>query len=262
MARDMQAHGGLGLTATVDGVQIHIGSARLMDEAGVDLGDLSDTAQRWQDQGQSVVFIALGGVIAGALAVADAPRDTSAAAIAALKAAGVETAVISGDSTAAARHMADRLGIAHVAADLRPEDKVNALANLRERFGTVAFVGDGINDAPALAQADVGIAMGSGTDVAIEAADIVLMSGDPMGVVTARHVSVKTLANIRQNLFWAFAYNSALIPVAAGGLYPLTGTMLSPMLAAGAMAMSSVFVLGNALRLRGLQRPGAPRDAA
>jgi Cu+-exporting ATPase len=256
-ASDMQARGGLGLTATVGGVAMHIGSARLMAEAGVDTVDLTDTAQRWQEQGQSVVFIAMDGVLAGALAVSDAPRETSAAAIGALKAAGVETAMISGDSTAAARHMADRLGIAHVAADLRPEDKVSALTDLRDRFGTIAFVGDGINDAPALAQADVGIAMGSGTDVAIEAADIVLMSGDPMGVVTARHVSVKTLTNIRQNLFWAFAYNSALIPVAAGVLYPLTGTMLSPMLAAGAMAMSSVFVLGNALRLRGLKRPVA-----
>ena len=190
------------------------------------------------------------------LAISDAPRDTSAAAIAALRGAGVETAMISGDRAAAARHMADRLGIGHVSADLRPEDKVAALADLRARFGTIAFVGDGINDAPAPAQADVGIAMGGGTDVAIEAADIVLMSGDPMGVVTARHVSVRTLANIRQNLFWAFAYNAALIPVAAGVLYPSSGAMLSPMLAAGAVALSSVFVLGNALRLRRLRRPG------
>ncbi|MCZ4352005.1 heavy metal translocating P-type ATPase [Roseovarius aestuarii] len=260
--RDMQAHGGLGLTATVGTVQMRIGSARFMEEAGVHLGTFSDTAQGWQDQGQSVVYVAMDGVLAGAISVADAPRDTSQAAIAALKAAGVETAMISGDSIAAARHMAQRLDIKHVFADLRPKDKVSALIDLQERFGTVAFVGDGINDAPALAQADVGIAMGSGTDVAIEAADIVLMSGDPMGVVTARHVSVKTLANIRQNLFWAFAYNSALIPVAAGLLYPLMGLMLSPMLAAGAMALSSVFVLGNALRLRGLKRPMVTRDPA
>jgi Cu+-exporting ATPase len=138
----------------------------------------------------------------------------------------------------------------HVEAEVLPADKRAAVQALRERLGTVAFVGDGINDAPALAEADVGIAMGTGTDVAIEAADVILMSGDPNGVVTARSLSAHTMRNIRQNLFWAFAYNTALIPVAAGVLYPLTGVLLSPMLAAGAMALSSVFVLSNALRLR------------
>jgi Cu+-exporting ATPase len=173
--------------------------------------------------------------------------------IEALHARGLRTAMITGDSSATAQAIADELGIDHVEAEVLPEGKVDAVRRLQDRFGATAFVGDGINDAPALAQADIGIAVGTGTDVAIESADVVLMSGDLAGVVNALDLSHRTLRNIRQNLFWAFAYNTALIPVAAGLLYPVTGLMLSPMLAAGAMALSSVFVLSNALRLRGVR---------
>jgi Cu+-exporting ATPase len=158
--------------------------------------------------------------------------------------------MVTGDTEATARAIARELGIDTVLAEVLPKGKAEAVAELRARYGAVAFVGDGINDAPALAAADTGIAIGTGTDVAIEAADVVLMSGDPRGVVTALDLSAATMRNIRQNLFWAFAYNAALIPVAAGVLYPATGLMLSPILAAGAMALSSVFVVTNALRLR------------
>ena len=171
--------------------------------------------------------------------------------------------MITGDAATTARAVADRLGIDHVVAEVMPAGKVDALHQLRADHGAIAFVGDGINDAPALAEADVGIAIGTGTDVAIEAADVVLMAGELDAVVRALAISKATIRNIRQNLFWAFAYNVALIPVAAGVLYPFTGTLLSPMLAAGAMALSSVFVLTNALRLRRAVAPAAdPAPAA
>ena len=163
---------------------------------------------------------------------------------------GLKTAMITGDNTATARAIAAEAGIDHVEAEVLPRGKVKALENLRANGARLAFVGDGINDAPALAAADIGIAIGTGTDVAIESADVVLMSGDLRGVVNALDISRRTMRNIRQNLFWAFAYNTALIPVAAGLFYPALGWQLSPMLAAGAMALSSVFVLTNALRLR------------
>jgi Cu+-exporting ATPase len=158
--------------------------------------------------------------------------------------------MITGDNAVTAHAIARELGIEHVVAEVMPDGKVAAVQSLRETHGKVAFVGDGINDAPALAAADTGIAIGTGTDVAIEAADVVLMSGDLVGAVNALKISQASMRNIRQNLFWAFAYNAALLPVAAGVLYPITGTLLSPMLAAGAMALSSVFVVSNALRLR------------
>jgi Cu+-exporting ATPase len=185
-------------------------------------------------------------------AVADQIKPSAKPAIDALHAAGLKVAMISGDNPAAANAIARQLGIDHVTAGVRPDGKVGAIKDLRSRFGAVAFVGDGINDAPALAEADIGLAIGTGTDVAIEAADIVLSSGRVSGVVNAVDVSKQTMRNIRQNLFWAFAYNTALIPVAAGVLYPAFGILLSPMLGAGAMALSSVFVLTNALRLRNI----------
>jgi Cu+-exporting ATPase len=182
--------------------------------------------------------------------VADPIKTTTPDAIEALHGLGLKVAMITGDNTATAKSIAAQLGIDHVVAEVLPEGKVSALQDLRSNGGKLAFVGDGINDAPALAAADVGIAIGTGTDIAIEAADVVLMSGDLTGVVNAFDVSQRTMRNIRQNLFWAFSYNTLLIPVAAGVLYPFGGPLLSPVLAAGAMALSSVFVLTNALRLR------------
>ena len=179
----------------------------------------------------------------------------STAAIRALHAQGIQVAMISGDNRRAAEAIARRLGIDEVVAEVLPDGKVEALKRLKARHGQIAYVGDGINDAPALAAADVGLAIGNGTDIAIEAADVVLMSGDLRGVPTAIALSRTTLGNIRQNLFWAFAYNTALIPLAAGALYPVNGMLLSPVFAAGAMALSSVFVLGNALRLKRFQPP-------
>jgi P-type E1-E2 ATPase len=187
--------------------------------------------------------------VAALMAVADAVKPTTPDAIGALKAEGLRLAMISGDDARTARAIAERLGIDEVVAEVTPEGKVEAVRRLKS-LGKLAFAGDGINDAPALAEADVGIAMGTGTDVAIEAADVVLVSGRLPALAQAIGLSRATMANIRQNLFWAFAYNAALIPVAAGALYPAFGLQLSPVLAAGAMALSSVFVLTNALRLR------------
>jgi Cu+-exporting ATPase len=187
------------------------------------------------------------------LAVADPIKDGTPQAIRALHELGLRVAMITGDNRRTAEAIARQLGIDEVVAEVLPDGKVAALERLRTAHGQLAFVGDGINDAPALAAADVGLAIGSGTDVAIEAADVVLMSGDLRGVPRAIALSRATLANIRQNLFWAFAYNTALIPLAAGALYPVSGLLLSPIFAAGAMALSSVFVLANALRLRRFQ---------
>ncbi|WP_417733894.1 heavy metal translocating P-type ATPase [Roseovarius sp.] len=241
---------GHGISAQVEGHDLLIGAHRLMQREGIATRTLDHAAKTLADKGQSAIFIAVDGQLAAVLGIADALKPSSRAVIDALHAKGVKVAMITGDSQTTAEAIARDLGIDHVEAEVLPEGKVHALTALRERFGTLAFVGDGINDAPALAHADIGIAVGTGTDVAIEAADVVLMSGDLAGVLNALDMSRRTLRNIRQNLFWAFAYNVALIPVAAGVLYPLTGLMLSPMLAAGAMALSSVFVLSNALRLR------------
>ena len=175
---------------------------------------------------------------------------------------GLKVAMVTGDNQRTAEAIAAQLGIDEVVAEVLPEGKVDAVKRLREGGRNVAFVGDGINDAPALAEADIGLAVGTGTDVAIESADVVLMSGNLMGVVNAIAISKATIANIRQNLFWAFGYNVVLIPVAAGALYPFTGILLSPILAAGAMALSSVFVLGNALRLRLFEPPFTERASS
>ncbi|CAI1959921.1 Copper-transporting P-type ATPase [Serratia quinivorans] len=188
-------------------------------------------------------------------AVADPIKESTQEAIKALHALGLKVAMITGDNAATAAAIAKQLGIDEVAAEVLPDGKVAALKKFRVNGAQVAFVGDGINDAPALAEADVGLAIGTGTDVAIEAADVVLMSGDLRGVPNAIALSQATIRNIKQNLFWAFAYNVVLIPVAAGALYPLNGTLLSPIFAAAAMALSSVFVLGNALRLKRFQAP-------
>ena len=193
--------------------------------------------------------------------MSDPLKPDTPAAIAALHDMGLRVAMITGDNRGTAAAIARETGIDEVVAEVLPAGKVEAIDALRARFGPVAFVGDGINDAPALAQADVGLAIGTGTDVAIESADVVLMSGSLRGVVNALDISRRTMRNIRQNLFWAFGYNALLIPVAAGVLYPANGMMLSPMLAAGAMALSSVFVLTNALRLRFVRPVMAERVA-
>ena len=241
---------GLGVRAVNDGQVVLLGAERLMVQEGIEPGALRDKAQDLAARGHTPLYLAQGGQMLAMIAVADQPKAGARQMVAALQAQGLHVAMISGDARATAEAIARDLGITRVVAEVMPKGKVDALEALRADWGSVAFVGDGINDAPALAEADVGIAIGTGTDVAVETADVVLASGDPRGVVQALDVSRRTMRNIRQNLFWAFAYNTALVPVAAGVLYPAMGVLLSPMLAAGAMALSSVFVLSNALRLR------------
>jgi Cu+-exporting ATPase len=207
------------------------------------------------EMAKTPLYAAIDGQLAAVIAVSDPIKPTTPQAIRALHDMGLKVAMITGDNRRTAEAIAAQLGIDEVVAEVLPDGKVEAIKRLRAGGRAVTFVGDGINDAPALAEADVGIAIGTGTDVAIESADVVLMSGDLLGVSNAIALSKATIANIRQNLFWAFAYNASLIPVAAGVLYPITGTLLSPMLAAGAMALSSVFVLGNAMRLKRFKAP-------
>jgi len=257
---DFKSITGYGVQARVDGHDILIGADRLMTRENIDLGLLGDRGKALGQKGKTPLYAAIDGKIAAVIAVSDPIKATTPAAIAALHALGLKVAMITGDNQGTADAIARELGIDHVVAEVLPEGKVAALAALRIGGKKLAFVGDGINDAPALAAADVGIAIGTGTDVAIEAADVVLMSGDLNGVVNAFHISQKTMSNIRQNLFWAFGYNTLLIPVAAGALYPIWGVMLSPILAAGAMSLSSVFVLTNALRLRWVKPATAEQE--
>jgi Cu+-exporting ATPase len=252
---DFAADPGFGVSGLVDGREVLIGADRSMARAGIDVSAFAQTARTLGDEGKSPLYAAIDGRLAAIIAVSDPVKATSAEAIAALHALGLTVAMITGDNRRTANAVAARLGIDEVVAEVLPDGKVAAIQSLRASGRQVAFVGDGINDAPALAEADVGIAVGTGTDIAIESADVVLMSGDLRGVVNAIALSKATIRNIRQNLFWAFAYNVTLIPVAAGLLYPVNGTLLSPVIAAGAMALSSVFVLGNALRLRGFKAP-------
>jgi Cu+-exporting ATPase len=241
---------GMGVRATVGGVSVEIGADRYMIQLGHDVQVLAPTAERLAAEGKSPLYAAIDGQLAAIVAVADPIKETTPEAIAALHDLGLKVAMITGDNRYVADAIAQRLGIDAVVAEVLPDGKVAAVRGLKSAHGRLAFVGDGINDAPALAEADVGLAIGTGTDVAIEAADVVLMSGALSGVPKAIALSSATIHNIRQNLFWAFAYNAALVPVAAGVLYPAFGILLSPIFAAGAMALSSVFVLGNALRLR------------
>ncbi|GAA0569764.1 heavy metal translocating P-type ATPase [Craurococcus roseus] len=250
---------GKGVRATVGGVRVEVGSGRFMAELGLDPAPFAEEAARLADEGKTALYAAIGGRLAAVLAVSDPIRDTTPAAIAALRERGLAVALVSGDDARTAKAVARRLGIAEVVAEVSPEGKLAAIRRLRGEHGPLAFVGDGINDAPALAAADVGVAVGGGTDIAAEAADVVLVSGDLAAVPDAIALSAATMRNIRENLFWAFAYNAALIPLAAGALYPVNGTLLSPMLAAGAMALSSVFVVGNALRLRRFRPAGRAR---
>lgn len=241
---------GYGVAATVEGQEVMVGADRYMSREGIEIAALVETEAELAERGRTALYAAIDGKLAAVIAVADPVKPASQEAIAALHARGFKVAMITGDKRETAEAIARETGIDHVIAGVLPDGKVAALDDLRAGDRKIAFVGDGINDAPALAHADVGIAIGTGTDVAIESADVVLMSGDLRGVVNAVEVSRRTMSNIRQNLVWAFGYNVALIPVAAGVLYPAFGLLLSPVFAAGAMALSSVSVLTNALRLR------------
>jgi Cu+-exporting ATPase len=241
---------GFGAHGIVGGRDVAVGADRYMQTLGVSIDSFAAVVQRLGEDGKSPLYASVDGSIAAVIAVADPIKASTPAAIAALHRLGLRVAMITGDNKRTAHAIGRILGIDEIAAEVLPQGKVDVIKRLQEGGRKVAFVGDGINDAPALAEADVGLAIGTGTDIAIESADVVLMSGDLQGVPNAIGLSQATIRNIKENLFWAFAYNVLLIPVAAGALYPFTGTLLSPILAAAAMALSSVFVLSNALRLR------------
>ncbi|RAK60199.1 heavy metal translocating P-type ATPase [Phenylobacterium hankyongense] len=250
-----QSTPGFGVEATVSGRQVLVGADRFMVHRGVDISTFAAKAGELADAGKTPLYAAVDGQPAAVLAVADPIKPTSREAIMTLHRLGLKVAMVTGDNRRTAEAVARELGIDDVLAEVLPGEKADAVRRLRAAHGPAAFVGDGVNDAPALATADVGIAIGQGSDIAIESADVVLMSGDLRGVVNAIALSRATLANIRQNLVWAFGYNVVLIPLAAGALYPAFGLLLSPVVAAGAMALSSVSVLTNALRLRGFRSP-------
>ena len=252
---NFQSVTGKGIQTTVDGRRVLVGNARLLADAGIATEDLEQTAAALAAQGKTPMLVALDSSPAGVIAVADTVRPTSRAAIATLKRLGIEVVMITGDNRRTAEAIARLVGVDRVLAEVLPQDKALEVKRLQQDDKIVGMVGDGINDAPALAQADVGIAIGTGTDVAIEAADITLISGDLQGVVTAITLSRATMRNIRQNLFFAFGYNTLGVPIAAGVFYPVIGLLLSPMIAAGAMALSSLSVVANANRLRGYKRP-------
>ena len=241
---------GFGIDAMVAGRSVWIGADRHMQRHAVEVTPLQAVADRLADEGKTPIFAAIDGKLAAVIAVSDPIKPTSAAAVRALQALGLKVAMITGDNRRTTGAVARILEIDEVLAEVLPDGKAREIEGLRRAHGAIAFVGDGVNDAPALATADVGLAMGQGTDIAIESADVVLMSGDLQAVVSAIGISRATLVNIRENLAWAFGYNAVLIPLAAGALYPAFGVLLSPMFAAGAMALSSVSVLANALRLR------------
>jgi Cu+-exporting ATPase len=240
---------GKGATGMVDGSPVAVGNAVLMSELDIATAELDAAAEAARQQGATAVYVAIGGRLAGIVAIADPVKPSARPALAALRAEGVRVVMLSGDNETTARAVASQLGIEEIEAGVLPERKSEVIKRLREAGHRVAMVGDGVNDAPALATADVGVAMGGGTDVAIESADVTLLTGDLAGLVRARRLSAATMRNIRQNLAFAFAYNSAGVPIAAGVLYPIFGILLSPMVGAAAMALSSVSVIGNALRL-------------
>lgn len=249
-ATDFDAVTGKGVTGTVDGKAVALGNARLVSDLGLDAGALSETANARRDQGETVMFVVVAGEIAGLVAVTDPVKETTPDALKELHALGFRIIMATGDNERTAKAVAARLGIDEIRADVLPADKARIIKELQEQGRKVAMAGDGVNDAPALAQADVGIAMGTGADVAIESAGITLVKGDLGGIVRARRLATATMRNIKQNLFFALVYNAAGVPVAAGILYPFFGLLISPMFAAAAMSLSSVSVIGNALRLR------------
>jgi Cu+-exporting ATPase len=254
-ATAFEATPGGGIEATVDGVRVLVGRAGFLGSRGIDVAPLLADVDRLAADGRTPVLVALDGRAAAVIAIADTPKPGSAEAVAELHRLGLRVVMLTGDDQRTADAIGRAVGIDRVLADVRPDGKAGVVRDLQAEGSAVAMVGDGVNDAPALASAEVGVAMGTGTDVAMETAGVTLMSGDLRGLVTAIALSRATMRNIRQNLFWAFAYNVVLIPVAMGVLYPFTGTLLDPILAAAAMALSSVTVVSNALRLRRLQPP-------
>jgi len=252
-AEDFEAITGKGVRGAVDGQAIALGNGSLMTDLGLDPGEAAETADGLRSDGKTAVFVAVDGRIAGLVAVADPVKESAAGAIRELKSLGIRIVMATGDEERTAGAVAKALDIDEVHAGVLPGDKKTLVDELRAAGRRVAMAGDGINDAPALAAADVGIAMSTGADVAVESAGITLLRGDLSGLVRARKLAVATLGNIRQNLFFAFAYNAVGVPVAAGVLYPLLGLLLSPMIAAAAMSLSSVSVISNALRLRRVQ---------
>ena len=242
---------GKGAIGMVERKRMAIGNAKFMAELNITVDSLSAKSDAMRGDGATTVFVAINGKLAGIIGIADAVKETTPKALAALRDAGIRIVMLTGDNRITADAIAKRLGITEVEADVLPDKKADVVAKFKSQGRVVAMAGDGVNDAPALAAADVGIAMGTGTDVAIESAGITLLRGDLMGIVRARTLSKAVMGNIRQNLFFAFIYNAAGVPIAAGVLYPVFGVLLSPMIAAAAMALSSVSVIGNALRLRG-----------
>ena len=248
--REFDAPAGKGAVGIVEGQRVALGNAKFLDELNVDTSTLSADADRARADGATAIFVAFDSKPAGIIAIADPIKETTAAALNALAADGIRVVMLTGDNRTTAQAVARRLGIAEVEADVLPDQKYAVIERLRQEGHVVAMAGDGVNDAPALAAADVGIAMGTGVDVAIESAGIALLKGDLAGIVKARTLSAAVMRNIRQNLFFAFVYNAVGVSVAAGVLYPVFGVLLSPIIAAAAMALSSVSVIGNALRLR------------
>jgi Cu+-exporting ATPase len=248
--RGFDAPTGKGVIGMVEGRRVVLGNGNFLAELGIASAPLDDEAERLRQDGATVIFLAIDGKLAGLIAIADPVKPTTPAALDALRREGLRIVMLTGDNRTTAQAVAKRLGITEVEAEVLPEHKAETIVRLRQAGRVVAMAGDGVNDAPALAAADVGIAMGTGTDVAIESAGITLLKGDLTGIVRARKLSAAVMRNIRQNLFFAFIYNAAGVPIAAGVLYPVSGILLSPVFAAAAMALSSVSVVGNALRLR------------
>ncbi|MBV9891142.1 MAG: HAD-IC family P-type ATPase, partial [Rhizobacter sp.] len=248
--QSFESSSGIGVRGRIAGRPVTLGNAALMAETGVRIHPLAEQADALRASGASVLLLAIGGKLVGLVAVSDRVKESASDALAALRASGIAVVMATGDGPATARSVAEQVGIDDVHGELRPADKLALVARLQRETRCVAMAGDGINDAPALAQADVGIAMGTGTDVAMQSAKITLVKADLRGIVGARRISEETIANMKQNLTFAFVYNALGIPLAAGVLFPLTGWLLSPMIAALAMSLSSASVIFNALRLR------------